>query len=135
MRLHRRAASREATTWGPRRATTGPLEGTVDLDASVAALGHELGKNYPLDFFFAERHLTGSSFRFTTSLTFTDCGGGPTWCVVWLRAGAGQRARDRERGTQSGRVAILPAMRSASAMHSSMGLTPGLAAKIPVSAT
>lgn len=37
-------------------------------------LGLTKGKNYPLDFFFAERHVTQSHFRIDTSLQFIECG-------------------------------------------------------------
>lgn len=37
-------------------------------------LGLTKGKTYPLDFFFAERHVTESHFRIDTSLSFVDCG-------------------------------------------------------------
>lgn len=43
---------------------------TVDIDS----LGLTKGNNYPLDFFFAERHVTESHFRIDTSLEFVDCG-------------------------------------------------------------
>jgi fibro-slime domain-containing protein len=42
---------------------------TVDLDE----LGLEPGGEYPLDFFFAERHFSESNFLAETSLEFTDC--------------------------------------------------------------
>ncbi|WP_437588525.1 fibro-slime domain-containing protein [Sorangium sp. So ce1000] len=42
----------------------------VDLDE----LGLEIGKNYQLDFFFAERHVTDSHFRIDTSIEFVNCG-------------------------------------------------------------
>lgn len=44
------------------------LTSTIDLDARAAALGLADGTAYPLDFFFAERHSTGSHCRITTSL-------------------------------------------------------------------
>jgi fibro-slime domain-containing protein len=44
------------------------LTSTIDLDARAAALGLTDGAAYPLDFFFAERHSTGSHCRITTSL-------------------------------------------------------------------
>jgi fibro-slime domain-containing protein len=46
---------------------------TLDLDARAAALGIERGREYPLDFFQAERHSTGSNFRIQSSLSFTNC--------------------------------------------------------------
>ncbi|WP_437577790.1 fibro-slime domain-containing protein [Sorangium sp. So ce887] len=45
----------------------------VDLDASAEELGIEVGKEYPLDFFHAERRGFGSMFSISTSLTFTNC--------------------------------------------------------------
>jgi fibro-slime domain-containing protein len=48
--------------------------GAVILDAQAATLGLVKGKLYPLDFFFAERHVTQSHFRLDTSLQFIDCG-------------------------------------------------------------
>ncbi|WP_437577154.1 fibro-slime domain-containing protein [Sorangium sp. So ce887] len=45
----------------------------VDLDESAEELGIEVGKEYPLDFFHAERRMYGSSFSISTSLTFTNC--------------------------------------------------------------
>ncbi|MEO7777622.1 MAG: chitobiase/beta-hexosaminidase C-terminal domain-containing protein, partial [Fibrobacteria bacterium] len=44
------------------------LTSTVNLDAQAAALGLVDGGSYPLDFFFAERHSTGSHCQITTSL-------------------------------------------------------------------
>jgi fibro-slime domain-containing protein len=46
----------------------------VDLDAVATMLGLTPGGTYPLDFFFAERHMTESHFRMDTSLEFIDCG-------------------------------------------------------------
>ncbi len=45
-------------------------EGSVDLDT----LGLQVGQQYRLDFFWAERHLVESHFRIDTSLEFVDCG-------------------------------------------------------------
>lgn len=44
------------------------LTSTVNLDEQAAALGLVDGGSYPLDFFFAERHSTGSHCQITTSL-------------------------------------------------------------------
>jgi fibro-slime domain-containing protein len=41
---------------------------SVDLDAAKAALGLEDGKTYPLDFFFAERHVASSTVLITTNM-------------------------------------------------------------------
>lgn len=46
----------------------------VDLDADAERLGIEIGGEYPLDFFQAERWCCGSNFEIETTLTFTDCG-------------------------------------------------------------
>ncbi len=46
----------------------------VDLDQVAPMLGLTPGGTYPLDFFFAERHMTESHFRMDTSLEFIDCG-------------------------------------------------------------
>ncbi|KYF53037.1 hypothetical protein BE08_37395 [Sorangium cellulosum] len=45
----------------------------LDLDASAEELGLEVGKEYPLDFFHAERRGFGSTFSISTSLAFTNC--------------------------------------------------------------
>ncbi|WP_437597917.1 fibro-slime domain-containing protein [Sorangium sp. So ce590] len=50
----------------------GSMFDTLDLDAMAEALGLELGKNYPLDIFFAERRSGGSSFMIST-LKYTNC--------------------------------------------------------------
>ncbi len=44
------------------------LSATVNLDTKAASLGLVDGGSYPLDFFFAERHSTGSHCQITTSL-------------------------------------------------------------------
>ncbi|HVJ15780.1 MAG TPA: fibro-slime domain-containing protein [Polyangiaceae bacterium] len=46
----------------------------VELDVVAPMLGLTPGGTYPLDFFFAERHMTESHFRMDTSLEFIDCG-------------------------------------------------------------
>ncbi len=46
---------------------------TLNLDARAAELGIEVGKEYPLDFFQAERHTTASNFSIQSSLAFTNC--------------------------------------------------------------
>ncbi len=50
------------------------LLGTVDLDASAAALGLQKGNVYSLDLFHAERHTDQSTFRIDTNLSFVNCG-------------------------------------------------------------
>jgi fibro-slime domain-containing protein len=44
------------------------LNASVNLDEQRTRLGLEDGKSYPLDFFFAERHSSGSRCQITTSL-------------------------------------------------------------------
>jgi fibro-slime domain-containing protein len=51
-------------------AETGP----VMLETQAPTIGLVKGQTYPLDFFFAERHVTQSHFRLDTSLQFIDCG-------------------------------------------------------------
>jgi fibro-slime domain-containing protein len=51
----------------------GALSDTLDLDMRAAELGIEPGKEYPLDFFHAERHTDQSNFKIQSSLTFTNC--------------------------------------------------------------
>ncbi|MEO7424109.1 MAG: fibro-slime domain-containing protein [Fibrobacteria bacterium] len=46
--------------------------GQVNLDSLKSRLGLEDGKQYPLDFFFAERHTSSSTCTITTNLMFTD---------------------------------------------------------------
>jgi fibro-slime domain-containing protein len=48
----------------------GAMSGTIDFDASAAALGIAVGGRYRLDVFHAERHTTESNFRIETSI---DC--------------------------------------------------------------
>jgi fibro-slime domain-containing protein len=52
----------------------GPEDATIDMDAKAASLGIEKGHTYPLDFFFAERHTTQSTFHVETTLKFVSCG-------------------------------------------------------------
>jgi fibro-slime domain-containing protein len=52
----------------------GGIHGAESTKVIVDDLGLERGKTYPLDFFFAERHVTESHFRIDTSLEFIDCG-------------------------------------------------------------
>lgn len=50
-----------------------PMTGKIDLPARAAELGLEQGKEYPIDFFQAERMTSQSNFHVETSLTFTNC--------------------------------------------------------------
>jgi fibro-slime domain-containing protein len=50
-----------------------PMSGTIDLPAKAAELGLEQGKEYPIDFFQAERMTSQSNFHVETSLAFTNC--------------------------------------------------------------
>jgi fibro-slime domain-containing protein len=47
---------------------------SIDLDEEAEDLGLQAGGTYPLDFFHAERHASGSHFRVDTTLRFTSCG-------------------------------------------------------------
>ena len=47
----------------------GPEEGTIDFDALADFLNIVPGRVYPMDIFHAERHTTGSNFRFETNIT------------------------------------------------------------------
>ncbi len=46
----------------------GPLTGSVELDEQAADLQIEAGNRYTLDFFFAERHTSQSTFRIETTI-------------------------------------------------------------------
>lgn len=59
---------------GQRVVDLGGVHGAETSTVNVDSLGLTRGKNYPLDFFFAERHVTESHFRIDTSLQFIDCG-------------------------------------------------------------
>ena len=50
----------------------GPATDSVNLDTFALAHGLTIGNTYSLDIFQAERHTTGSSFSFTTSLVLED---------------------------------------------------------------
>lgn len=52
----------------------GGVHGAETATVNVDTLGLTKGVNYPLDFFFAERHVTESHFRIDTSLEFVECG-------------------------------------------------------------
>jgi fibro-slime domain-containing protein len=43
--------------------------GTIDFDAQASALGIVPGQTYAMDIFQAERHTTGSNFRFETNIS------------------------------------------------------------------
>lgn len=49
------------------------LSDSIDLDARAAELGIEVGKEYPLDLFHAERRATESNFHLESTLVFTNC--------------------------------------------------------------
>jgi fibro-slime domain-containing protein len=53
----------------------GAEDSTIDLDARAGELGISKGAVYSLDFFFAERHTSESTFRIDTTLDFVSCGG------------------------------------------------------------
>lgn len=48
----------------------GPADGSVNLDT----LGLTVGENYYFDFFFCERHTSGSNMAFTTNVKLDPCG-------------------------------------------------------------
>ncbi|HMA96696.1 MAG TPA: fibro-slime domain-containing protein [Polyangiaceae bacterium] len=52
----------------------GGVHNAMSRTINVDSLGLTKGKSYPLDFFFAERHVTESHFRIDTSLQFIECG-------------------------------------------------------------
>jgi fibro-slime domain-containing protein len=52
----------------------GGIHDALDRSIELDALGLEAGGEYPLDFFFAERHYSESNFLAETSLEFVDCG-------------------------------------------------------------
>ena len=45
------------------------VQGTIDFDAQAAALNIVPGQSYGMDIFQAERHTTGSNFRFETNIS------------------------------------------------------------------
>jgi len=47
---------------------------SISLDVVAKDLNIEVGKNYNLDLFHAERHTIESNFRIDTNLSFTNCG-------------------------------------------------------------
>ncbi|MFO0826924.1 MAG: fibro-slime domain-containing protein [Phycisphaerales bacterium] len=49
----------------------GGIHSAVEQEVALNRLGLEDGKNYKLDFFFAERHRTQSNFKLTTNLKLT----------------------------------------------------------------
>lgn len=50
--------------------------GTINLDAQASALGITRGNVYSFDFFYAERHTTGSDMKITTSIQLGNPGTG-----------------------------------------------------------
>lgn len=51
-----------------------PVSKSVSLDDEADKLNIQIGKNYSLDLFHAERHTVESNFRVDTNLSFTNCG-------------------------------------------------------------
>jgi fibro-slime domain-containing protein len=47
----------------------GPEQGTIDFDAQASFLGIVPGRSYEMDIFQAERHTSGSNFRFETNIS------------------------------------------------------------------
>ncbi len=60
----------------PLDASLGFTESIQGGVAATLSLNLEEGKEYPLDFFFAERNCCGSNFRMETNLVFIECGAG-----------------------------------------------------------
>jgi fibro-slime domain-containing protein len=50
----------------------GGIHGPEPASVNVDTLGLKVGTQYPLDFFSAERHVTGSNIEFTTTLQLTS---------------------------------------------------------------
>ncbi|MCB1996764.1 MAG: fibro-slime domain-containing protein [Burkholderiaceae bacterium] len=50
----------------------GGIHGAASQSVNLDTLNLVAGENYDFDFFFAERHLTGSNLRITTSIAFDD---------------------------------------------------------------
>jgi fibro-slime domain-containing protein len=50
-----------------------PTSALLELDAHAEELGIEVGKEYPLDFFYAERRSGSAVFTMMTSFKFTNC--------------------------------------------------------------
>jgi fibro-slime domain-containing protein len=49
----------------------GGIHGPETAQVEIDSLGLTVGKQYPLDFFSAERHVTGSNILFQTTLALT----------------------------------------------------------------
>ena len=62
---------------GKRVINLGGIHGPEMANVSVASLGLTVGNSYPLNFFSAERHVTGSNIKFTTTLHLQAAGGPP----------------------------------------------------------
>lgn len=52
----------------------GGVHGALEKEVQLDTLGLTKGETYPLDFFFAERHVTDSHFRIDTTIQFVNCG-------------------------------------------------------------
>ena len=52
----------------------GGIHDAFTQDVNLDTLGLTEGKEYPLDFFFAERHVYASDFLCETTIDFTNCG-------------------------------------------------------------
>jgi fibro-slime domain-containing protein len=51
-----------------------PATAKIELDAARESLGIEVGNEYSLDLFHAERHSASSNFRVDTTIEFSQCG-------------------------------------------------------------
>ena len=59
---------------GQRVVDLGGIHDALDRSIELDTLGLDPGGEYPLDFFFAERHYSESNFLAETSLEFVECG-------------------------------------------------------------
>ncbi len=62
---------------GKRVINLGGIHGPESANVSVDSLNLTLGNSYPLNFFSAERHVTGSNIKFTTTLHLQPAGPPP----------------------------------------------------------
>ncbi len=75
----------------------GGVHGSQSASISTGTLGLTLGNTYNLDFFFAERHTTGSNFKMTTAIELQPVPEPSTWLAGALcAAGIGFRSFRRK---------------------------------------
>jgi hypothetical protein len=65
--------TQRACVWKGAARSDAECNGPDDWAFDTDQLGLVAGETYPLDFFFAERHVTESNFTIRTSLAFTKC--------------------------------------------------------------